>query len=195
MQKAGASASRVRILRQISRTTTHKSRLTSSPLLTLFPMSNRHAARSIVMQTLYEEDMRGTIDTVSPEMLENNINEFAPGIGDDADFARALFRGVLEKRADVDALIMRYAPDWPLEQIMVVDRNVLRIGVYELKFDEKIPAKVAINEAIEIAKTFGGHSSGRFVNGVLGAIYKDMVAAGEKIGEEPKTTSSDQSTA
>ncbi len=158
-------------------------------------MSNRHAARSIVMQTLYEEDMRGTIDTVSPEMLENNINEFAPGIGDDADFARALFRGVLEKRADVDALIMRYAPDWPLEQIMVVDRNVLRIGVYELKFDEKIPAKVAINEAIEIAKTFGGHSSGRFVNGVLGAIYKDMVAAGEKIGEEPKTTSSDQSTA
>ena len=154
-------------------------------------MSSRHAARSLVMQTLYEQDMRmpGQLDASLKETLELNLKEFSPGLGDDADFARALLRGVLEKNADIDAIIARYAPDWPLEQIMIVDRNVLRIGVYELKFDEKIPAKVAINEAIEIAKTFGGHSSGRFVNGVLGAIYKDMVTSGEKIGEEPKTTS------
>lgn len=154
-------------------------------------MSNRHAARSIVMQTLYEQDMRGSLEATPEEALEENLKEFAPGMGDDTDFARALFRGILKKREDVDVLIARYAPDWPLEQIMVVDRNVLRIGVYELKFDEKIPAKVAINEAIEIAKTFGGHSSGRFVNGVLGAIYKDMVKAGEKQEAESKIESSD----
>ena len=82
-------------------------------------------------------------------------------------------------QAEIDGIITHYAPEWPIEQITVVDRNILRIGVYELKWVANIPSKVAINEAIELAKTFGGESSGRFVNGVLGAIFKDMVAAGE----------------
>jgi len=142
-------------------------------------MSNRHAARSLVMQTLYEQDLRGSMQAPSQEMLAQNLEEFTPGLGEDAEFAKALLLSVLEHHKIIDGIITKYAPDWPLDQIMAVDRNVLRIGVYELKLDDAIPAKVAINEAIELAKTFGGHSSGRFVNGVLGAIYKDMVEKGE----------------
>ena len=84
----------------------------------------------------------------------------------------------MQHQAKIDALIQKYAPQWPLDQITLIDRNILRLGTYELHFSETIPAKVAINEAIELAKTFGGQSSGRFVNGVLGAMYKDMVATG-----------------
>ena len=82
--------------------------------------------------------------------------------------------------AEIDELINHFAPDWPVETITIVDRNVLRLGIYELKFSENVPSKVAINEAIELAKGFGGEASGRFVNGVLGAIYKDMIAKGEE---------------
>jgi N utilization substance protein B len=81
---------------------------------------------------------------------------------------------VIINLAEIDKYITKYATEWPLDQITIVDRNILRIGVYELVFDKDIPAKVAINEAIEVAKTFGGESSGKFVNGVLGAIYKDV---------------------
>ena len=87
--------------------------------------------------------------------------------------------------SQIDIYISKYATEWPLEQITIVDRNILRIGVYELVYDKDIPSKVAINEAIEIAKTFGGESSGKFVNGVLGAIYKDMLKQEEK-NEENK---------
>ena len=85
-----------------------------------------------------------------------------------------LINGVMKRLSEIDKYITKYATEWPLEQITIVDRNILRIGVYELIFNDEIPAKVAINEAIEIAKTFGSDSSGKFVNGVLGAIYKDM---------------------
>lgn len=88
-----------------------------------------------------------------------------------------LVRGVIKNIDEIDSLITRFAPEWPLDQITIVDRNVLRLGTYELRYDSEIPAKVAINEAIELAKAFGGESSGKFVNGVLGAVYKDM---GEK---------------
>jgi N utilization substance protein B len=88
--------------------------------------------------------------------------------------------GVVQNQIEIDKIISNYAPNWPLEQINIIDRNILRIGVYELKFNNEIPNKVAINEAIEIAKTYGGPTSGKFVNGVLGAIFKDMEKANNK---------------
>lgn len=135
-------------------------------------MSNRHLARTIAVQTLYQWDFNGQKEDVD-EILSHNKEEFAPEF-DDGGFIKNLVTGVLEKRDEIDSFITKFAPEWPLDQITTVDRNILRIGTYELKFDENIPAKVAINEAIELAKTFGGESSGKFVNGVLGAIYKEM---------------------
>lgn len=140
-------------------------------------MSNRHLARTIAMQALYEWDFSGGKRKIE-DTIEHNFHEFAPTF-DDKGFVKELVEGVMNHLDAANDLIVKYAPDWPLEQITVVDRNILRIGVYELKFSENIPSKVAINEAIELAKTFGGESSGKFVNGVLGAIYRDMVAAGE----------------
>ncbi|MEA3463632.1 MAG: transcription antitermination factor NusB, partial [Patescibacteria group bacterium] len=98
---------------------------------------------------------------------------FAPRF-DDHGFVKNLINGVMKNLGVIDKYITKYATEWPLEQITIVDRNILRIGVYELVFNKEIPAKVAINEAIEIAKIYGGESSGKFVNGVLGAIYKDI---------------------
>lgn len=141
----------------------------------MFFMSNRHLARSVAMQSLYQWDFKGCPDAAELlKMVAANLAEFAPGLNDEG-FAARLAKLVAEKLSEIDALITRYAPEWPLEQITLVDKNVLRLGIAELKFDESAPSKVAINEAIELAKTFGGDSSGRFVNGVLGAIYKEMV--------------------
>lgn len=110
-----------------------------------------------------------------PDIVSHNIAEFAPGVTD-TDFMHDLVFGAEKYQAEIDQLIATAAPDWPLDQITNVDRNVLRLGIYELKFAnaEDVPPKVAINEAIELAKTFGGASSGKFVNGVLGTIYKEM---------------------
>ena len=118
--------------------------------------------------------------------MEYSKKEFAPQF-DDGGFISELVEGVLGKQDEIDELITHFAPDWPLETITIVDRNVLRLGTYELKFSEKVPSKVAINEAIELAKGFGGEASGRFVNGVLGAIYKHMIAHGEEkaVDKEP----------
>lgn len=139
-------------------------------------MSNRHLGRTLAMQTLYEWDFKGQKPIDLVKAAKDNTEKFAPGF-DDVAFTLQLLQGVKENMPNIDELITKYAPEWPLEQITVVDRNILRIGVYELKFAPDIPPKVAINEAIELAKTFGGESSGKFVNGVLGAIYKDMDAA------------------
>lgn len=141
-------------------------------------MANRHLGRAVVMQTLYQWDFNGKKEKDLKSLLKRNLKEFAPGLEDEG-FSEDLFEGVIKNIKEIDALITKYAPEWPLEQITVVDRNVLRIGVYELKFATDIPSKVAINEAIELAKSFGGESSGKFVNGVLGAIYKNMLATGE----------------
>ncbi|MDQ7814488.1 MAG: transcription antitermination factor NusB [Patescibacteria group bacterium] len=137
-------------------------------------MSNRHLARAIVLQSLYEWDFHQAKQG-APQILSRNIEEFASDL-DEKDFAAKLLAGVLEKQAAIDAIITKFAPDWPLQKITTVDRNVLRIGSFELVFDADIPSKVAINEAIELAKTFGGESSGKFVNGVLGAVYRDQQA-------------------
>ncbi|NCN07844.1 transcription antitermination factor NusB [Candidatus Falkowbacteria bacterium] len=138
-------------------------------------MSNRHLARTIAVQTLYQWDFNNQekdINTITTEVRESFAPEF-----DDGKFISHLVNGVIKNKEEIDGLITKFAPEWPLDQITIVDRNVLRLGTFELRFETSIPAKVAINEAIELAKTFGGESSGKFVNGVLGAIYKDM---GEK---------------
>ena len=138
-------------------------------------MANRHLSRSIVMQSLYEWDFRGRDKAILSEILTRNIQEFAPGLPDTA-FIFDLADNVVGKLEKIDQIIERCAPEWPIDQITVVDRNILRMGIYELLYSNKdeVPPKVAINEAIELAKTFGGESSGRFVNGVLGTIYKEM---------------------
>lgn len=139
-------------------------------------MSNRHLARAIALQSLYEWDFyRGAKDPVV--VTDRNLEEFATQL-DEKDFARDIVKGVVLHQDEIDASIRKFAPDWPLEKITTVDRNVLRIASYELKYNFEIPSKVAINEAIELAKTFGGESSGKFVNGVLGAIYRDQAAQG-----------------
>ena len=151
-------------------------------------MSNRHLARTIAMQSLYEQDFHGEKAEKIEDIVERNLGEFGPGL-EDKGFTKELVDGVLKHRKEIDATIVKYAPQWPLEQITVVDRNILRIGVFELKHSDTVPSKVAINEAIELAKTFGGESSGCFVNGVLGAIFKDMIAKGdikEVDKQEPK---------
>ncbi len=148
-------------------------------------MSNRHLARTIAMQSLYQWDFLGQDDARLPEVIAFNRAEFAPDF-DDGGFVQELVDGTLKNRAAIDEIITHFAPDWPIDTITIVDRNILRLGCYELKFSDKVPSKVAINEAIELAKSFGGEASGRFVNGVLGAIYKDMLAKGE-IKEVDKT--------
>ncbi len=143
-------------------------------------MANRHLARSIVLQTLFEWDTTHATEENAPAILSRNALEFG---GDDVDqpFMDTLLKGVLSKKTDIDLIITKAAPEWPLERIAPIDRNILRLGLFELLFADRaqVPAKVAINEAIELAKTFGGDSSGRFVNGVLGAVYKELGEPGK----------------
>jgi len=149
-------------------------------------MSNRHLARTIVLQTLFQWDFNEKKEDVQ-KILDRNMEEFAPGF-DDGGFAKGILDGVLANLKTIDGLITKNAPEWPIEQITIVDRNVLRMGIYELKFSKEIPPKVAINEAIELAKSFSSESSGKFVNGVLGTIYKEMEEKGEKKEFEIDTT-------
>lgn len=143
-------------------------------------MANRHLARSVVLQTLFEWDTAHGMQGDATEALQRNVEEFG---GDDTDrpFMEDLLKGVIAKQKELDLVITKAAPDWPLDKIAPVDRNILRIGLFELLFADRsqVPAKVAINEAIELAKVFGGDSSGRFVNGVLGAVYKEMGEPGK----------------
>ncbi|MFA4941123.1 MAG: transcription antitermination factor NusB [Patescibacteria group bacterium] len=136
-------------------------------------MSNRHLARTIAMQSLFMWDFNGRQDKDLSEIVKGNFSYFAPSFNDNG-FVKKILKGVVDNLPEIDKAIVKYATEWPLDQITIVDRNILRIGVFELLMATDIPPKVAINEAIEIAKTFGGESSGKFVNGVLGAIFKDM---------------------
>lgn len=148
-------------------------------------MSNRHQARAITLQSLYEWDFHAG-EKALMDILERNLEELAPNL-DEKDFAKQIGQGILDQQQVIDETISKFAPDWPLAKITTVDRNVLRIGTYELLFNFEIPSKVAINEAIELAKTYGGESSGKFVNGVLGAIYRDQLSQGiTKPSDAPK---------
>ena len=150
-------------------------------------MSQRHLSRSIVLQTLFEWDFPSATKPDLHNLLEKNIVEFAPD-SNDRPFMDALLKRVLEKKRDLDMLIEKAAPDWPIDKISVVDRNILRIGLCELLFADRneVPPKVAINEAIELAKSFGGETSGRFINGVLGAVYKEMGEPGKNDTSKPR---------
>ncbi|MBI2484099.1 transcription antitermination factor NusB [Candidatus Uhrbacteria bacterium] len=137
-------------------------------------MANRYLSRSLAVQTLYEWDFHSYDREKASDLLTYNFQEFAPEFNDDG-FARHLVGGVLDHHEEIDAFIVKYAPEWPLAQITSIDRNILRLGIYEMVYDEDIPARVAINEAIELAKAYGGPSSSKFVNGVLGSLYKDIL--------------------
>ena len=137
-------------------------------------MASRHLSRSIAMQSLYEWDFYGKKEDLK-KVIEKNIKEFGPGL-EDVEFVWQLVEGVVKYLSQIDKIIEKAAPQWPVGQIMTVDRNVLRIGLYELLYGNKkeVPPKVAINEAIELAKTFGGENSSKFVNGVLGTVFKQL---------------------
>jgi len=144
-------------------------------------VANRHLSRSIAMQSLYEWDFSGCDNQKLQEIIDRNIKEFGLGM-DDVNFIRQLISGVIEKKEQIDSIISKSAPQWPIEQITIIDRNVLRLGLYELLFGsrEEVPPKVAINESIELAKTFGGESSGKFINGVLGTVYREIGEPGKE---------------
>lgn len=136
-------------------------------------MSSRHLGRTIALQSLYEWDFSGYDDARLDGIVGYNLQEFAPDY-QELDFIEGLVSGVVKNRKAIDRLISESAPEWPMDQITIVDRNVLRIGTYELGYADDVPPKVAINEAIELAKAYGGPSSGRFVNGVLGTVFKKI---------------------
>jgi N utilization substance protein B len=151
-------------------------------------MANRHLSRSIVLQSLFEWDLNAIERNEVIEVLDRNIAEFAPN-KTDRPFMERLLTGILSKQTELDLVIEKAAPEWPIDRISPVDRNILRLGLYELLFADRkeVPAKVAINEAIELAKQFGGENSSRFVNGVLGAVYKEIGEPGkEEIGKRKK---------
>ncbi len=151
-------------------------------------MANRHLSRTVAMQSLYEWDFN---DRTKPllTITEFNVKQFAPGL-DDPAFIFDLIGGVEKNLPEIDKIIIKTAPEWPLDQITVIDRNILRLGIYELMFAKEVPPKVAINEAVELGKAFGGESSGKFINGVLGTLYKQLPeeekAAGEAKEKAPK---------
>lgn len=155
-------------------------------------MANRHLSRSIVLQTLFEWDFQNGKGNIAKEIAVRNLKEFAPGLEDDA-FVFSLLDQVIKKKTVIDEIIEKAAPDWPIDKISFIDKNILRIGLTELLFGDRtqVPPKVAINEAIELAKTYGGENSSKFVNGVLGAVYKEIGEPGKeekskkKKSEEP----------
>jgi N utilization substance protein B len=140
--------------------------------------SNRHLGRIVALQTLYEFEFRTQSEDTSAdikEILKRNLDRYQEAI-DDTKFVEVLVKGVLKERDDIDAKIQPIAPDWPIEQIARIDRNILRIGVYELLHQaDVVPPKVAINEAVELAKAFGSDNSSKFVNGVLGTAYRTLI--------------------
>jgi N utilization substance protein B len=136
--------------------------------------SNRHLGRIIVLQTLYEQDFRqfaGDSQFDLDEVLARNIARYESMV-DDLDFIQQLVRGVSSKIAELDKTLQPIAPEWPIEQIARIDRTILRIGLYELTYEPDVPPKVAINEAVELAKAFGSDNSSKFVNGVLGTALR-----------------------
>ena len=150
--------------------------------------SNRHLGRIIALQTLYEEEFRreaGDVDLISIEVLERNIARYRDMV-DDIDFIKNLVNGVTAHATELDLKLQPVAPEWPIDQIARMDRIVLRIGLYELENEADVPPKVVINEAVELAKAFGGDNSSKFVNGVLGTLLREREAAASPKASAPK---------
>ncbi len=140
--------------------------------------SNRHLGRIVALQSLYEFEFRTQSQDTSvdlDEILGRNLERYESAI-DDKDFVSRLVRGVLEQQTAIDERIQPIAPDWPIEQIARIDRTILRMGFYELlHLADIVPPKVVINEAVELAKAFGSDNSSKFVNGVLGTAFRNLV--------------------
>ena len=152
-------------------------------------MANRHLARSVVLQVLFERDAN---NGMTLEECNGRLSDYAKEFGareSDMSFMRELLQRAAAKQKEIDEVIVRAAPEWPLERIAAIDRNILRLGLTELLFADRaqVPAKVAINEAIELAKAFGSASSSRFVNGVLGAVYVELGEPGKNEGAARRT--------
>lgn len=151
--------------------------------------ANRHLGRIVALQTLYEQDFRRECQDSSfhlADVLARNISRYRDTI-DDTTFIEKLVRGVDAHQSDIDGLIGPVAPEWPIEQIARMDRVVLRMGVYELLYDKSIPPKVVINEAVELAKAFGGDNSSKFINGVLGTILRNQESKTKKTTSKKST--------
>ena len=147
-------------------------------------MAQRHLARTFALQVLAEWDFNKSVLKTKVDIekiTQRNLKQSALQDPEGEAFCKKLIKGVFDSLSQVDSYIKKYAPQWPIEQITLVDRNILRLGIFELVFLSETPPKVAINEAIEIAKTFGGRTSGKFINGVLGAIYEDIKKSSDKI--------------
>jgi N utilization substance protein B len=155
--------------------------------------SNRHLGRIVALQTLYELDFRVEVEEKNLDkdaILQRNIERYSEVV-DDKEFIANIVEGVSAKQKELDEIIQPVAPDWPLSQIARVDRSILRMGVYELKFGQSVPAKVVINEAVELAKSFGADNSSKFVNGVLGTVYKKISAVSETAVKKKTTGKKD----
>ncbi len=151
-------------------------------------MSRRHLSRSIILQSLYEWDFYGKKKDLV-QIIDRNMAEFGVGLEEQLEFIWRLAHGIVTHQKEIDVVITKAAPEWPIDKIAIIDRNILRIGLYELLYSklDEVPPKVAINEAIELAKNYGGPNAARFINGVLGTIYRELEAAkngGEKGGQE-----------
>ena len=150
--------------------------------------SNRHLGRIIALQTLYEYDFRAMSEETAAdlqEILDRNIARYKETV-DDKSFIRGLVEGVHAHTAQLDDTIRPIAPEWPVEQIARVDKVILRIALFELTLSEDVPPKVVINEAVELAKSFGGDNSSKFINGVLGTAYRQKYAADDASGAPEK---------
>ncbi|MEX0689979.1 MAG: transcription antitermination factor NusB [Candidatus Paceibacterota bacterium] len=145
-------------------------------------MATRHLLRTVVFQSFFEWDFYERKNDLT-EILERNMENFGKGV-DEPEFAWKIAKGIAEHLEEIDKIIEKAAPDWPINQIAIVDRNVLRLGLYELIYADKeeVPPKVAINEAVEIAKNYGGVNSPKFINGVLGTIFREI--GGEEKGKD-----------
>lgn len=151
--------------------------------------SNRHLGRIVALQTLYEQDFRRDVNDVNfdlTEVLERNIARYQEVL-EDKDFITRLVHGTTAKQDQLDAVIVPVAPEWPIDQIARMDRALLRMGIYELLHDNDAPPKVVINEAVELAKAFGGDNSSKFINGVLGTVLKNK-DKGDYSDTKPKVT-------
>jgi N utilization substance protein B len=158
--------------------------------------SNRHLGRIVALQTLYELDFRVEVEEENLDrkaILKRNIDRYKEVV-EDKDFILNLVEGVSSKQQELDDIIQPVAPDWPLSQIARIDKTVLRIGVYELYYNKNVPKKVVINEAVELAKSFGSDNSSKFINGVLGTVLKNLEASKQPESQESSTPKAESKT-